>query len=262
MNTAIFIMSCDNTRDILNHFIKGFNLYWKNNKLQIYLGCNQSEHRLNFSHTILLSTPKFNWKEETLNQLFQIKKHNNDIKHLLIILDDFIFNKHVNNSALLELIKYVENENIKYLRLKKLEDSFIYKLLQYFNTIKICKNIKIFKIRNSHPYYSSLQIAIWDIDYLISIINSIDNIWEFELQHKSPNSHYSVMQNIFYYKHVVEKGKWESYAKSYCKKNINYFIKGNREVHKITFQDKFIKTLKRIKFFFFGYLFSSKFIIK
>ena len=259
MNTAIFIMSCDNTRDVLKHFIHGINKYWKDNRLPIFLGNNSNIMPENLNNTILLSSPKSTWKQETLNQLHQIKINNPNITHLLVLLDDFILNKSVDNNSLLNIIYQVEIQNLNYLRLKRLEDSFIMKLLQYFISIDFINKIKIFKIRNTHPYYSSLQVAIWDIDYLINLLNSISNIWEFELQNKLPNSHFSVLDNVFSYKHVVEKGRWETYAKKYCLKHIEYFNRGERGVHEISFLTKVIKLIKSVKFFLFGYSFSRKF---
>jgi len=260
MSTAIFIMSCDKTRDVLNHFVLSFNKYWVNQTLPIYLATNDLGELENFKNSSLISASKSNWKLETLSQLNSIKYNNPDISHLLVMLDDFILNDYVNNEMLFNLISFVETKKIHYLRLKRLEDSFFYKLAQGIKLYNLDSGEKIFKIRKSHPYYSSLQISLWDIDYLISILNNIENIWDFELQQKPNSVHYSVLKNLFSYRHVVEKGKWESYAKKYCIKYIGYFNQGNREIHKSNLVKEFVDVIKKIKFFLFGYLFSKKFL--
>jgi len=260
MSTAIFIISCDKTRDVLNHFVLSFNKYWKNQTLPIYLSTNDFREPDNFNNITLISAPKSNWKTETLSQLYSIKYNNPDITHLLVMLDDFILNDYVNNEYLFNLISFVETKKIQYLRLKRLEDCFFYKLTQEIKSVNIASGEKIFKIRKSHPYYSSLQIALWDIDHLISILNNIDNIWDFELQQKTNYIHYSVVENLFSYKHVVEKGKWETYAKKYCIKYISYFNQGNRVIQKSNLIKDLFFILKKIKFFLFGYLFSKKFL--
>ena len=66
---------------------------------------------------------------------------------------------------------------------------------------------EIFKISKKYPYYTSLQVTIWDIDYLIDCLKNNINIWEFE-RLKSKYNHYAVKNTVIKYRHVVEKGKW------------------------------------------------------
>ena len=59
------------------------------------------------------------------------------------------------------------------------------------------------KVRHSYPYYTSLQISLWDIKYFIKNIENCETIWNFERQQISKN-HYHLKYNFF---HVVEKGE-------------------------------------------------------
>ena len=257
MNTAIFIMSCDKTRDVLLHFIKGFNIYWGDNSLPIFLGTNDELLPDDFNNVTLLSVPKSSWKQETIEQISLLKKINPSITHVLVMLDDFILNSKVDNPILLNLINSCELESLKYVRLKRIEEGFIRTILYLFFTPHKNTLPKIFKIRKSHPYYSSLQIALWDINYLNSCVHKAENIWHFELQKTSEFDHFSVINNIFNYRHIVEKGKWEPYSYKYCLKYINYFNENNREFNPSKIENKIVNCIKRIKFLFFGYLFSN-----
>jgi hypothetical protein len=196
---------------------------------------------------------KSNWKQETIDQLTLLQEIDPTLTHVLVILDDFIFNSKVDNKRLNRIISSDNFNNIKYLRLKRLEEGLIKKALQFINIDKNYKVDKIFKIRKNHPYYSSLQIALWDINYLKSCVLNIDNIWDFELQNSNNFVHYSVLNNIFNYKHIVEKGKWETYASTYCKKYLNYFNPSNREFHPVSLKSIIKNRFVKIKFILFGY---------
>jgi len=70
--------------------------------------------------------------------------------------------------------------------------------------------------------------------------------------------HFSVYYNIFNYRHIVEKGKWEVYAKYFCLKNINYFNPSNREFQNNNFFYQFNLQIRYLKFYILGFLFSKK----
>ena len=250
-------MSCDKTRDVLEHFIKGFNLYCNDISLKIYLGTNDLPLPNEINNAVLLSVAKSNWKNETLEQINLLQKNDPNITHVLVMLDDFILNNHVDVLRLDNILLSGQFDNIKYLRLKRLEEGIFKKLLQYYLIDKEFTIEKIFKIRNSHPYYSSLQIAIWDINYLKSCISNTDDIWDFELQNLNNEIHYSVLRNIFSYKHIVEKGKWETYAQKYCNKHIKYFNPNKRNFQSNNFLIILKNLVVRIKFLFFGYFLST-----
>ena len=257
MKTAVFIMSCDKTRDVLMHFIKGFNIYWNDNTFPVYLGSNNELTPENFNNATLISVPISNWKQETLEQLSLLQNHDPSITHLIVMLDDFILNRKVDNVRLSKMLHSGNLENIKYLRLKRLEEGIIKKISQLFIIQKEFLNERIFKIRKSHPYFTSLQIAIWDINYLKLCIEGCDNIWEFETQKNEKLEHYSVLHNHFYYRHIVEKGKWETYASFYCNNYINYFNPGDRKFQSFKILDNLINYIKKFKFLIFGYWLTS-----
>ena len=114
------------------------------------------------------------------------------------------------------------------------------------------KSQRISKIRDNYPYYTSLQISLWDINYFIKNIKSSKSIWDFERQQLTKN-HYHVKKDFFHYKHIVEKGEWDYYTNNYIEKYIESFKKGNRPFRK-SFLGKEIFILKKISFYLFGFL--------
>ena len=244
MSTCFFINSSDNTSDVASIFLKSYTKYVKNNPLKIFMGINKKRHN-NYNFINYLQANKSNWKDETLYQL-NILKNKYKIKNVILTLDDFIFNKEKNCSEINELIKLFDNKKLKYLSLKKLDESKFTDLKNLFR-----KKKSINKLRYSYPYYSSLQISLWDIDYLIDNIMSCTSIWNFELL-KSSNNHHDVNEDYFSYKHIVEKGEWNYYTPLYVRKYIGEFKPGSRKVKKDLF-GFFIYNIRIISFYVFGF---------
>ena len=248
MKTCFFINSSDKTHDIATLFLKGFSKYIINNPLQVYMGVNQKRHKkYKFIHYI--EADKTNWRNETLDQL-NILKNNFNIKNVILVLDDFILNKEKDCSEINVLLEIFNNKKLKYLSLKRLNESKIINFIESFKKKDI-----INKLRYSYPYYSSLQIAVWDIDYLIDNIKYSSSIWNFEHLKRS-NNHYQVKDDYFSYRHIVEKGDWNYYTPSYVRKYIGDFNPGNRKVKK-NFIGFIIFNIKIISFFVFGFLISN-----
>jgi hypothetical protein len=247
-------MSCDKTSDVLSHMLLSFYKYWDENMFDVYVGVNENEIKFNKNNFKSIKSKKGNWKSESLEQINNLLQINPDLTHVILFLDDFILNKNVDSKSLNKLCNEIIFKKIKYLRLKKIEESLFFNFFNSFRKKILLSGISIFRIRRSHPYYSSLQVAIWDINHLIETIKNSENIWNFEnLNFKNVN-HFSVTNNIFNYKHVVEKGNWEFYAESFCTKYLGYFNKGSRKMNSDTFINVLKLLLKKVKFMFFGYI--------
>jgi hypothetical protein len=71
------------------------------------------------------------------------------------------------------------------------------------------------KVRERHPFYSALQIAIWRKRHLLSMLEQPLSIWEFERQCLRDASHCAIVDRPpVAYRHLVEKGRWLPYAPS------------------------------------------------
>ncbi len=243
---CIFINSCDKTHDVATYFLKSFQKYIKNDYFDVFIGINEKKHDKKFKSLNYVFAKKTNWKEETIYQLNQLKKiHGFD--HIIHILDDFIFNDYSNLKDINSIIDYYYLKKLKYLCLKKLDECFIVNIFYKLRS----KNL-ISKIREDYPYYTSLQISLWDINYLIKNIRQCKSIWNFEKQQLT-KSHHHLNYNFFHYKHVVEKGQWNYGTSNYIKKYIGKFIPGDRTFRRSIFGYQ-IFYIKKISFFIFGYL--------
>ena len=244
--TCIFINSCDKTHDVAIYFLKSYEKYIKNNYFDVFIGVNDNKHHIKYNFLNYIYTPKSNWKVETLYQLKYLK-NKYGYKNVIHILDDFIFSDYSDLDYLMPTLDKFENKKIPYLCLKKMNESFITNLVNIFKTTK-----DINKVRYNYPYYSSLQISIWNIDYFIENINHCKSIWNFERQQLS-KEHYQVKKDFFHYRHIVEKGEWDYGSAKYVEKYVDKFYAGKRPF-KYSLFGKQIYFLKKLSFYFFGFL--------
>lgn len=244
-NRAVFVNSCDKTSDVAVYALKSIRRHWSGCEYPIYIGCNINDQLQESPFGHLLGCPEVGgWKKETLFHLRRLKEINPQLTHLILILDDFVIGESVDH---LEIEKYynlaVEN-NLPYLRLKRIEQSFLARLFSKKN------DCDLVEVKRNHPYYSSLQIAIWDIDYLISLVNLSNSIWDFETL-ISDRQHYSVLKDVITYQHIVEKGKWNVSAKKWCVKSVGYFYPGTRSFNRN--QNCVGMAIRRLIFLVIGY---------
>ena len=248
----VLVCSCEKTKDVALHMLTSLFKYDYENKLSIYIGCDISSLKPNFDYQHL-ETPQNNWKTETISQLEKIKDLNPDMSHILLLLDDFIISSKIDIISLSKLQLEVEKRKIKYLMLKPTNDCLYNKILDYLNSFFFVNGIRVYKIRQSHPYYYSLQASFWDIDYLIQNIKESDNIWSFENLKYKNEYHHAVIKPVIKYKHIVEKGEWDFRAKSICLKTIGFFNPGSRKNREMSFLILIIVYLKKLSFFLLGY---------
>jgi hypothetical protein len=257
IRTNFLVCTCEKTKDVAFHMLTSFFqsidplMY-----LKIYLGTSIVDlGDFNSSKIQVIKTPQSNWKDETIFQLKYLKIHDPSCQYIVLLLDDFIFNARIDRTAINDLIVYMKNEEIKYLSLKPSFDSIFLKVVDFFKSTKIFKNIFIYKIRNSHPYYYSLQAAIWNIDYLLDSLERCENIWHFENMNPSNESHFALISKILDYTHIVEKGEWDFQACDLCRNSIGFFNPGNRKFRNSTLKSRFLVNVKSVFFLIFGYFF-------
>ena len=247
---AIFINSSDNTNDIANIFVIFFEKFIKNIDIKIFVGTNNLVPSFKDCEVIPIKVNKSNWKKETIEQISIIKREYEEIEYIIPILDDFAFIKEFDFKNLSSLFKLVYDENLFYLRLKKIEESIFTpkKKIKFHNQRK-----ELIEIRNNHPYYSSLQVAIWNISHYMATLQKCENIWKFEKINLNIK-HYSVCKSLLTYIHIVEKGEWDYDAKTICKKYIKLNLSNfNNRQFKKHFLKKIIFKIKKILFPVIGY---------
>ena len=252
---SLKILICTNPKniDVLNHMLTSLNKSTKPNYIEVFISKIKLGEFSNIKFNFI-DTYSSNWKDETLYQLEYIKTKHVDTKNILIILDDFLFYKNINWEKIHEFNEQMIINDMKHLMLKPIDDSILNKIYSASQSRYLVGEYFYHKIRKNHPYYYSLQICIWDINYLIASINSCKNIWDFETQQNRVDKHYCIKQDFIFYKHIVEKGKWTFYAQKYCNKNIGFFLPGTRGFGQYKLSEIILFKLRKYLIFpIFGY---------
>jgi hypothetical protein len=199
----VFICSSDDRLDILDRVLPSVLKYWPDCPYPLYVGLN-TENKTWPRVSSLVAQPS-EWRIEVMKQVSQIPE-----THLILLLDDYLLLSAVDQLRLAKLVTRAVSSKLPYLRLLPLRRS----LGQLLIRSRIRPTDGIESIHSRRPFYSGLQIAIWDKQHLLSLLESPGSIWDFE--HQQPGvPHYVITEDApISYRHLVEKGRWLPYAES------------------------------------------------
>ena len=252
-SVAVFVMSCDKTMDVARHFVGAFKKNWPDCPYPIYFGVNSTISHIGTLEAVPLYSSAKGWRLETLEQLNLIREFSPSVTHLLVFLDDFILTEKVDTHAIQATLAAAVDENVGYLRLRRLDGSFWELLRQRLLSLRSFSRRRYFAIRRSHPYHSALQVALWRYEHIYASVDRTSDIWKFEQQVDSKTPHYSVPKSLISYKHIVEKGKWDIGAEECCENVLGWFEPGNRPHVALSPYQHLMLALKRAIFPIFGY---------
>jgi hypothetical protein len=203
-NVAVLVCSSDSRRDVLERALPSLFKYWPDCPYPIYVGLN-SDHDLGPKISTLVARPS-EWRVECLEQIAKMSE-----QYLILVLDDFLFQAPVNQNELSTLVAAAVHSNLAYLRLVPLGRSIFERLFELTRTPPL---VDIRVIKENRPFYSSLQIAIWNRNHLSSLLGVPGSIWNFEHNRMHDVTHYAITCGPpILYSHLVEKGRWLPYAK-------------------------------------------------
>ncbi len=135
-------------------------------------------------------------------------------RYLIYFHEDFFIQSPVNTQRISDLIQYVENNSIAYLRLCPAPGPD----LPHEN------DLNVGEISKGSEYRMSLQSAIWDKNIIKQIIVEGENPWDMEIKgtvrsNQISEKFLSVREPaIDYYLTAVVKGKWVYDAVQLCKR--------------------------------------------
>jgi hypothetical protein len=208
-SVAVLICGSDSRRDVLERVLPSLIKYWPDCPYPIYVGLN-TNHSFGPNITTLVAKPS-EWRQECAEQVAQMSE-----THLILVLDDFLFQEPVDQNRLSKLLSAALDSNLPYLRLMPLGRSILERLA---NLVPTRSKVEIRAIKDGRPFYSGLQIAIWNKAHLLTMLQSRGSIWDFEHKRKPGVIHYAITgRPPIIYSHLVEKGRWLPYAQSLLRK--------------------------------------------
>jgi hypothetical protein len=200
---AVFICSSDNRLDILDRTLPSVQKFWPACRYPIHVGLNSYRRALPVGVPIVAAASE--WRRELGHQLKQIEQD-----FVIVLLDDFLIQAPVDDDRLAHLVESATRMNLDYLRLVPLGRSLLARATGW-RPAQVGPGIQ--RVRERHPFYSALQIAIWHKRHLLSMLEQPLSIWEFERQCIRDASHCAIVDSPpIAYRHLVEKGRWLPYA--------------------------------------------------
>lgn len=221
---AVFINSSDNTRDVFELVSQSIDRFWPRCPYPIYVGQNTLSDKGMQSKFRPVLAQTAGWQQELHDQIAQLRE-----EFVLLLLDDFLILKPVDDDRLSRLLAVARQQNTDYLRLIEIERGWIVKATS--RLVSRLRGEEIVRIPLDIPYYSSLQATIWRREYLLDMLRrySGKTIWGFEHFVLPDHVHYAAADHApIRYRHLVEKGRWLPDAERLLKKRGIEFISGRR----------------------------------
>lgn len=207
-DVAILINSCDSYKDVVELNLCALNEFWENCNYPIYINSEtikSYETKLNVRILNLLPGKNNDWGSRFIDSLSRIKE-----EYVIVILDDFILESHLNTNQLNIFINKIKNTPTVggfYLNFGNFKLKYDYDL-----------NLHV--VDNSNYYSINTGPAIWRKNVLMNLLEPSDNpwAWEFFAKYRTYAKLYSVCSvdqsssNLYDYNYVkggaIYRGKW------------------------------------------------------
>lgn len=222
-DVSILISSHSKAYDLWHITEYFFKKYWSECPFEIFLGAN-GENRFKFCPVgwkYLNYGKDISWSKSMIDYLSNI-----NTKYVLLFLDDFILLNYVKEEAVKNLVDFA----------KKTDAMMIRTISNPKGDIEVDQNFDLVDIRSRVPYSTSLQVGLWNKDFLIDLLEYGFNPWEFKTKAgktekalKFYDKFFVSKKYIFKYTHFVEKGKFHPFIKELARKEKVYFDFSKRD---------------------------------
>ena len=220
---SILILSCDKNIGLLNIFFDKIKENWNTCKYKMYLGLENKN--FNYKNVEVLNSKYSQYSDRLLDYLSKI-----DSAFVLVMLDDFIIEKEVNNKIVDSYFEYIYNDKtIATITWTWIDGKIECKYNDYLD--KKCYDAK---------FLVNLQIGFWRKDILENILVFGENAWQVELFGSIRARKYRNLKFLHLNKNIampivynrgwlVVKGVWNGneLIRLNLNKYVNYFLDGN-----------------------------------
>ncbi len=224
---CLFVASSDRTRDVFDQVYAGFGKLWPYCPWPRYVGLTTAVPEASLhGFTPIATGVECGWRGELNAQIQQLPP---EISHIILMLDDFLLLKPVDQSVLAAALAEAITQDLAYARLVPVERSLPVRLLRNLGTRQFFE-----PLAHNEPYPSSLQATLWKRDYLLEALRKPGSIWDFEHQRGAPGQHHAATRRLIQYRHVVERGKWMPYTRRLFHGLGMTFDAGSRPMHSLS----------------------------
>ncbi len=242
-SVCVLVASCDNTFDVFERVAPAWRKFWHDCPYPKFVGLNSERGTLEGFEVVL--APVGGWRKELATQVRQLP-----YEYVLLFLDDFLLLGSVATGRVAEFVDRGVSARLDYLRMIPISRSLLSEF--WHRLTRLAGGDSVEEIPNGHPYYSSLQVALWRKEHLLDLLGLEGSIWEFEHQAITGRAHYAAVRRTgLRYLHVVEKGRWLPAAKHLFSKASLTFEPGSRAAEPASREVHFL--VGKVKFLVFGY---------
>ncbi|MGC8483593.1 MAG: hypothetical protein ACP5OE_08125 [Thermodesulfobium sp.] len=164
---SIYVSSCDKYSWLWPSFFHYLNKFWPDCPYKVYLGSETLKFR-DRNVIVLDAGVGIPWGKMTRTNLEKI-----DTKYVLFMLDDFLLENYVDSKIIEAVLNLTVKMNANHIRLNENGSKRKLKNWEIANSFVA--------IDGSKKSMISLQAAIWNRKFLLSILNNEESPWEFEI---------------------------------------------------------------------------------
>ncbi len=174
-NVTLVVLSCDKYSELWGPHFHHLFKFWpelKSNGVPVLLQSNEKDFSYPNVITVKVGADK-DWSSSALKILEHVKT-----KYVMIMLEDYIVYKPVNQKRLLEIVNFLEKENAAYAEISPDERMFINGYEKNKKNVEGINNIVQRSFDGS--FRVSLQACVWNVENFKSLIKPGENPWQFE----------------------------------------------------------------------------------
>ena len=210
---CVLVASADNRRDIFNICFANSERIWAGCQWPRYVGLTTPQPDV-YGFRVVTS-PQMDWAAAVTDYINALPA---DHRYILLMVEDVLFMRPVNNAMLNEISLAVANCNLDYVRLVPLRRSWFRRLTELLKP-ELSNFLRY--IRPTEPYFSSTEMVIWKREYLLEQLSHGDDAWSFEHRVTS-RDHWAVGFPVFDQHQIVQKGRWNWDAPRLLAKFLGY----------------------------------------
>lgn len=170
MKTAVLVMSHDKYASAWEPFMHGFNKYWPDCPYPLFFMMHK---QIPPSKNIVLVGEDKGWGNSMKIALNQLKQNN--FEYVIVACEDYWFTGITNTKMIKFFIEDMNHYFLNHIRLIPSSEAG-----DYFKHIDYEYRLRHFK--KDAVYKTSMNMGIWNIDCLNSLIKETDTIWSFETE--------------------------------------------------------------------------------
>ena len=205
-NNAILILSCDKYSDLWDPFFELFRKNWSDCPYQIYLGSNQIKYGRYEEVRNILTGTDVDWSTSFRKILEQIPE-----EYIFVWLEDIFITAKMPTGIFESVFRFMAERGANHIHFRPVP-----------KTKNNIENNTYGVYEKQMPYKVNL-VGFWKKEYLLKLLLSGENAWNFEIfgsyRASFDSGFYCLNNQLFDFINIIDKGSWIPASLKYCDVN-------------------------------------------